>query len=98
MNEKQYQQLKKKIQEAVPEIMELKFGCKVKYPTSSTQIKTISRHEKDRCYYFAEHKMPWYLENNCVVLGRDIRLAEKAFNKKDLRYNKEWLREVLRKA
>jgi hypothetical protein len=41
MNEKQYQELKKKIIEAVPEIMGLKFGCEVFHIVKSSAEKSV---------------------------------------------------------
>jgi len=56
MTDTQYQQLKKKIQEANPEIMELKFGCKVKlllgdlYGETGFVITNCSKCRKHKRY------------------------------------------------
>lgn len=54
------EQLKKKIQEANPEIMEVKFGCEIRTPFTTY---VIGKHTPDK-------------ENVIEILGRPIRLAD----------------------
>ena len=79
MDKKKYQQLKEIIQKSNPEIMELKFGCKVEW----IGPKTIFRVRDDIVNYLVKGEdNQWELggkfHKNRIekILGRPIRLAD----------------------
>lgn len=86
MPEDKYEELKRVIQEAVPEIMELKFGCEIKrfFNTCSTRCKCnfevgvcVDDSEKDAVHYYKYPEPPTYInEREYENLGRPIRLAD----------------------
>lgn len=99
MNNEKYQQLKEVIQKAVPEIMELKFGCELsldlypKYNDKKNAIalcRVIETHKEDIEIKRIDTHSPIIWEklnalNDYEILGRPIRLADVALAiKKDL--------------
>ena len=83
MNQIKYQQLKNKIIEAVPEIIELKFGCEiVAYDYISKEIYGTGKiykagENESKGYYYAEniHRGIKTLEIK-EIIGRDITLED----------------------
>lgn len=79
MNEK-YEQLKKVIQEVNPEIMELKFGCEIKWYDG--QITTVLKYNPKEASGGILDVMPlkggenMVYANECMILGRPIHLAD----------------------
>jgi len=79
------QQLEAKIQEAVPEIMELKFGCRVLLENDVK--RTILKDNNGKGYYFSvlENDLTLIREGIEEILGRPITLLD---TKQCLEYNK----------
>ena len=70
------QQLEAKIQEAVPEIMELKFGCRVLLENDVK--RTILKDNNGKGYYFSvlENDLTLIREGIEEILGRPITLED----------------------
>lgn len=73
------QQLKQKIQELRPEIMELKFGCRIKRIKNGIPCIIINS-TPDRFSYYVWGVGDWYVSSdiysNFKILGRDITLED----------------------
>jgi len=85
MTNQKLEELKQKIVEAVPEIMELKTGCRVKLKIKDDwfknpeQIFTIARKEvmfKPSTWSLVEVHQASFDETNFEILGRDITLED----------------------
>ena len=85
MTNQKLEELKKKIIEVVPEIMELKTGCRVKLKIKDDwfknpeQVFTIARKEvmfKPSTWSLVEVHQASFDETNFEILGRDITLED----------------------
>lgn len=78
-----YEKLKAVIQQAVPSIMDLKFGCEVEHFLKGTAVilKVHQYEGESDCYDVAYYRLPEMIVertpfNNWKILGRPIRLSD----------------------